>query len=596
MPGSNVDKEPRDLDWLDQSFRYVSESNVWSLKANSGEFTYSDGDANEDYLLSVMRSASDSSVMSNELMAAMKDWPSTYHLHHQRCNLFRPIVQQLNGPILEIGAGCGVLTRFLGEQGDTVFALEGSARRASIIGARCKDLPNVSVLNANFQDFHTGQKFQTITLIGVLEYARLYFADGTENDPVDQMLKRVAGMLAPDGVLIVAIENQMGLKYFAGYPEDHLGIPMAGIEGHYTDKSVVTFGRQELSERLSKAGLMQQRFAYPVPDYKFPEAVLFEKAMTGEHAHKFSAMIGGAIKSDRQKPNRLNFRMSKAIHEIMKNGMGADMANSFLVTSSNSAKAFSESDESCAVYYGNGDRKKAYLKEIRVTERGGKLNVSRRPLVDISPPKNTEIVHVLEDEPFAEGGLWLEELQNLLLKDNWTVESLAGWAHTWIDGLKAKAGLEANATLSVTTEIDGALLDAIPKNLIVDRSGKCHFMDLEWKATKPLEMGYVIVRGLSDAFTGIEFANKSNMSTDVTSLVGDVCAVLDFPMSRSEIEQHLEREYAFQQQISNKPGTNKKLQFIQTQMSYRSLNKLERRMRNLRRLAHKIRHPIRTRS
>ena len=37
------------------------------------------------------------------------------------------------------------------------------------------------------------------------------------------MLQRVRSLLKPEGKLIVAIENQLGLKYFAGAPEDHLG-------------------------------------------------------------------------------------------------------------------------------------------------------------------------------------------------------------------------------------------------------------------------------------------------------------------------------------------------------------------------------------
>ena len=580
------------VDQLKRDFQFNVDANLWSLKEKAGAFTYSDGDENENYLLSVMQKASDHSFMSEELTLAMKDWPSTYHLHHQRCNLFRPLVGHLKGPILEIGAGCGVLTRFLGEQGHQVFALEGSVRRASIIGARCRDLDNVSVVNANFQDFLPQQKFQTITLIGVLEYARLFFADGSGTDPVDQMLRRVAGMIAPDGVLIVAIENQMGLKYFAGYPEDHLGKPMTGIEGHYTDNSVVTFGRQELSDRLSRAGLPHQRFAYPVPDYKFPEAVLFEEAMSGPQAGRYAPMVAGALASDRQKPKHVTFRISRAIGTVMKNGMGSDMANSFLAMSSPSPESFSTPEESSAVYYGNGDRKKAYLKEVRFTEIAGKVSVTRRPLTESIPHSDATVVQVLNDESFASGTLWIEALQDILLQDNWTLKELAEWARVWTDTLQAQSGHSTSGSLSFDTIIDGTLLDAIPKNLIVDENGTAQFVDLEWNLTQPLDLGFVIVRGLSDALNGVELASKSNEAADITTMIGAVCTLLGFAMPRDMIEDRLAREHALQVQISNSVGRNNRLRFLRTQISYRSLNKFEKRRKNFQRLLHKIRHPI----
>ena len=35
-----------------------------------------------------------------------------------------------------------------------------------------------------------------------------------------------------EGVLILAIENQVGLKYLLSHPEDHLGLPWVGLEGY----------------------------------------------------------------------------------------------------------------------------------------------------------------------------------------------------------------------------------------------------------------------------------------------------------------------------------------------------------------------------
>src|SRR5581483_8313776 len=167
-------------------------------------------------------------VFSTELARHCTDWPSRYHLSGTRTNVLRPFEEFLCGDILEVGAGCGAITRYLGECGGNVLALEGSPRRAAIAASRTRDLNNATVLAEKFDQFNCERKFDVITLIGVLEYANLFTG---ADQPALAMIERACSLLNPDGRLIVAIENQFGLKYFAGAPEDHIGQSMYGIEG-----------------------------------------------------------------------------------------------------------------------------------------------------------------------------------------------------------------------------------------------------------------------------------------------------------------------------------------------------------------------------
>ena len=97
------------------------------------------------------------------------DWPTTYHLHPTRANLLRPFSQLLKARVLEIGAGCGALTRYIGECGGQLLALEGSPRRASIAAARTRDLANVVVVAEDFNTFDVGsEKFDVFTLVAVM--------------------------------------------------------------------------------------------------------------------------------------------------------------------------------------------------------------------------------------------------------------------------------------------------------------------------------------------------------------------------------------------------------------------------------------------
>src|SRR5204863_824871 len=94
-----------------------------------------------------------------------------------------------------------------------VIAVEGSSRRASIARMRTRGMDNVRIINARFETLRFDEPFDIITLIGVFEYASMLQFDG---DRHDRVLSWIAQALAPHGQLVLAIENQFGLKYFAG--------------------------------------------------------------------------------------------------------------------------------------------------------------------------------------------------------------------------------------------------------------------------------------------------------------------------------------------------------------------------------------------
>jgi hypothetical protein len=98
-------------------------------------FAYSDGQAVEERLLRVLTEAADLSTMSRELITKITDWPSEYHLSPQRHNLLRHLDRLDGARVLELGAGCGAVTRFLGERGAYVSAVEGSLIRARCVAA-----------------------------------------------------------------------------------------------------------------------------------------------------------------------------------------------------------------------------------------------------------------------------------------------------------------------------------------------------------------------------------------------------------------------------------------------------------------------------
>ena len=190
---------------------WLNESSIW-VSDEKRTISFSDGRSSERYLEKVLIEATDLSSDSYELERFIRDWPSEYHLTRKRAHLLRGFDFDKSKKVLEVGCGCGAITRFLGEIFDEVVAVEGSITRAKLARLRTKNMENVSILCAPFQDIKFKERFDIIFCIGVFEYSNVFV---NASDPYEAILKYFYDILTPDGVLVLAIENQFGLKYFS---------------------------------------------------------------------------------------------------------------------------------------------------------------------------------------------------------------------------------------------------------------------------------------------------------------------------------------------------------------------------------------------
>lgn len=84
--------------------------------------------------------------------------------------------------------------------------------------------------------------------------------------------------------MYIAIENRLGLKYFAGCCEDHLGRVFAGIEGYSNRDCARTFTKSQLEKLIINNGFKSTYFYYPYPDYKLPEIIFSDDYLPSEDA------------------------------------------------------------------------------------------------------------------------------------------------------------------------------------------------------------------------------------------------------------------------------------------------------------------------
>ncbi|MCR1839449.1 class I SAM-dependent methyltransferase [Murimonas intestini] len=237
-----------------------------------GADSYSDGDI-ENVLLNWIKKESD----VNRIIREDSRWPVLYHFSPVRQSIVQWYPFRKNASVLEIGAGCGAVTGALCGKAAEVTCVELSKRRSLINAHRNKECGNLKIMVGNFNDILFQEKFDYITLIGVLEYAAYYTA---ADQPFRAFLENIGALLKPDGKVLIAIENRYGLKYWAGCREDHTGRFFDGLEGYrQTDSMVRTFGKDEITEIIKDAGYSTIDFYYPFPDYKFPSQIFSDDYM-----------------------------------------------------------------------------------------------------------------------------------------------------------------------------------------------------------------------------------------------------------------------------------------------------------------------------
>jgi SAM-dependent methyltransferase len=284
---------------------------------------YSDGDVEND-ILEIFKSDKPDEKIA-EVLNNNPSWPMLYHLSPVRENLLSWYEFKKNASLLEIGAGCGALTGLFCEKLDKVVAVELTKLRSDIISHRYKDKKNLTVVTGNLNDLKIDDKFDYATLIGVLEYAGRY----TKSEkPFVDFLKKTRSLLKKDGILILAIENKFGLKYWAGVKEDHTGRLFDSIENYPNGKGVQTFGKEEIKIIFIEAGFEKFDFYYPMPDYKLPTEIFSDKYLPTVN-HNLRA--GTFPEQDFSNQREFLFNEKLVMDNIVKNKHFYFFSNSFLI-------------------------------------------------------------------------------------------------------------------------------------------------------------------------------------------------------------------------------------------------------------------------
>lgn len=473
-------------------YKYSPTVGVW-VRKDAENFSYSDGKEQEARLFDIVSGLKDPGLYSPEITARMTNWPNRYHLSSTRANILRPFHEKLRAAtVLELGSGCGGVTRYLGETCARVVTVEGSSARAAIGAARCRGLKNVDIFVDNIENFETEEKFDVVTLIGVLEYARVYIK---ADDPTGRLLEIARSFLKPDGMLVVAIENQLGLKYFCGAPEDHFGKPMYGINDCYDEKTVVTFGREELQNRILSAGFARCDLFTPFPDYKLPALVVYPKGLQETDENwDLATLLAGTVHLDGQPIQQPLFSLRQTWGVLARNKLVGELANSFLFAAYPNSSTPNTHADILAAYY-RPDRSREDVREIQfLRDAVGQLAVRTRPIGVTERISDTE----WRVSEYMQGRIWLDGFSGIIARPGWKLDRLVEWARPWIEALEAVSSEQDmfGNYEGYKRYLPGHYYDATPANFMVSSLDGGRFFDLEWDLGKTIPLEMVLLNGL----------------------------------------------------------------------------------------------------
>lgn len=130
-------------------------------------------------------------------------------------------------------------------------------------------------------------------------------------------------------MLVLAIENRLGLKYLGGAREDHSGRPYDSVIGYPAGGPAQTFNARELRALVTGAGFAEHALLLPFPDYKLARTIVHGDAVRpGDRIHNWvdtPAPDRGAVRG------ALPYNETLATREVCAAGLLPDLSNSLLI-------------------------------------------------------------------------------------------------------------------------------------------------------------------------------------------------------------------------------------------------------------------------
>jgi hypothetical protein len=520
-----------------EGFALDESSGLW-IPENFQGVEWADG--SELFLQQTLEEAPAVTDYPVELAGFIHDWPSRYHLSHVRVNFLEALrsLVQPDWNALELGGGTGIITKWLAGVVAHVDVMEGSITRARINRTRTRQDSNVRVYVGDMVSTPFPATYDLVTLIGVLEYTPAG-AHGTRREACLDLLKKIRESLTSDGVLMLAIENRLGAKYWAGCGEDHSTRLFDGIMG-YPDDTPVTFSRNELQDLLGEAGFGHQQFYHLHPDYKMPTTVIRETDFPKDVAlHQWT--MGFA--EDYMAPRKYLMPDPLLMKSAEDAGLFWHFSNSFLVLCSTSSKPRLAVD--WMVRRVSNSLRSELHHTTTLVEREDGLRIEREPLRSGSSRHCMgDLIFELSSDTHTTGSLMLTEVYQALVSSDW-YERLYSLCQELLHFARANLSAGASSQHGPFDLLNGAALDLTFWNVMRRQDGSLDFFDRKWTSAVPIAADYVLFRNLLWLQWWVSAAAK----TDVRAIIIDLLTKMWPSFDEARFAEHLLKEEHLQSSV-----------------------------------------------
>lgn len=265
-----------------------------------------------------------------------------YNFSEQRSNCISWLPIDKSSKVLELGAECGAITSYLVKKAGRVDAIESSLEKCRVNLERNKDSDNLKVYCGDFSRFEEilDKDYDYIFILNNDEVAE-------NREKLAIIIKKLNQHLSTSGKLVYAVNNRLGIKFFAGSRENAAKAYFEGITGFKADGREYAYSKDALVNIFNQAGISEYSVYYPYPDFLFMHTLYSDDRLpkTGELTDNLKNLTGERMSL---------FDEKSAFDSLIKDGNVALFLNSFLIITGRTseiiyAKVSNERDKDTAL-------------------------------------------------------------------------------------------------------------------------------------------------------------------------------------------------------------------------------------------------------
>lgn len=349
---------------------------------------------------------------------------------------------------------------------------------------------------------------ETDGIVGNFDYILCIGALETVSKPVDVLMK-LRHLIAKNGVLLLGMNNRLGLRYFCGDRDPYTHRNFDGIENyrHAKNPSGRMYARKELETMLSESGWERRKFYAVLPNLEEPVFIYADGQLPRED-------LANRLFPGYNYPQSLFLEEEQLYRSMADNGMFHSMANAYLIECSmegefadalyiTSSLERGRENAMVTVIHSDGtvSKEAAYPEG---TKRLARLDENTKALRDAG----VSVVEGHLDDgryvmPYIEETTGQVYLRELLLKDkNAFLEAMDAFSRVIRSSSSIHRGefFDAGGVRGETELFDRAFLDMVPLNsFFID--GKIVFFDQEFSETK-YPVNVLLTRMISTFYAG----------------------------------------------------------------------------------------------